>query len=197
MSYELAVIGASWGGLNALETVLPALPLRELDLAVAVAQHRSIDSQDGALGELLSRASGLAVQDADDKEPIVGGRIYLAPPDYHLLVEPGSFALSVDERVQYARPSVDVLFESAADAYGTRLIGIILTGANADGAEGLRRIKQRGGVAIVQAPESAERPEMPSAALAATDVDAVLPLEEIAPYVVELCTRARTEAARG
>ena len=151
----------------------------------------------GCSATCLSRASGLDVRDAGDKDPIVGGCIYLAPPDYHLLVEHGSFALSVDERVQFARPSVDVLFESAADAYGERAIGIILTGANADGAEGLRRLKQRGGVAIVQAPDSAERPEMPSAALAATEVDAVLPLDEIAPYVVELCSRTPAEATHG
>jgi two-component system chemotaxis response regulator CheB len=113
--------------------------------------------------------------------------VYLAPPDYHLLVERGSFALSVDERVQNARPSIDVLFESAADAYGEGVIGVILTGANQDGAAGLAKIKERGGVAIVQDPSGAERRTMPDAAIAATVADAVLPLDEIGRFIYGLC----------
>jgi two-component system chemotaxis response regulator CheB len=128
----------------------------------------------------------MRVRDADDKEPIVAGNVYLAPPDYHLLVEPGHFALSTDERVHHARPSIDVLFESAADAYGERVIGVILTGANQDGASGLARIKAAGGVAIVQDPRDSERREMPDAALAATEVDAVLALDEIGPFIYGL-----------
>jgi two-component system chemotaxis response regulator CheB len=126
------------------------------------------------------------VVEVEDKDLIAPGRVYLAPPDYHLLVEPGSFALSVDERVQYARPSIDVLFESAADAYGERVIGVVLTGANADGAAGLARIAKRGGAAIVQDPETAEAREMPAAALAAAPAT-VLPLESIGPHIAELC----------
>jgi two-component system chemotaxis response regulator CheB len=115
----------------------------------------------------------------------------VAPPDYHLLVEPGSFALSVDAPVQYARPSVDVLFESAADAYGAGTIGVLLTGANADGAAGLAAIKRAGGVAVVQDPRTAEAPQMPEAALRATPVDAVLAVSEIGPYI------HRADSARG
>ena len=125
--------------------------------------------------------------DVEDKSPIEPRHVYLAPSDYHLLVEPGSFALSVDERVQHARPSIDVLFESAADAYGERVIGVILTGANEDGAAGLARIKRRGGAAIVQDPGSAERRAMPDAAIAATVADAILPLEEIGRFLCSLC----------
>jgi two-component system chemotaxis response regulator CheB len=126
------------------------------------------------------------VREVDDKEAIEPRHVYLAPPDYHLLVERGSFALSTDERVQHARPSIDVLFESAADAYGERVIGIVLTGANEDGAAGLARIADRGGLAIVQDPESAERRAMPDAAIAA-GTPTVLPLEEIGPFVAARC----------
>jgi two-component system chemotaxis response regulator CheB len=113
--------------------------------------------------------------------------VYLAPPDYHLLVQRGSFALSTDERVQFARPSIDVLFESAAYAYGPGVIGIILTGANEDGAAGLAAVKRRGGVAVIQDPQDALRRAMPEAAVAATAADAVLPLGEIGKFVYGVC----------
>jgi two-component system chemotaxis response regulator CheB len=186
LSYELVTIGASWGGLRAIETVLCGLP-DAFPTPIAIAQHRAVDSGSGALARVLSLRSGLEVHEAGDKEPIEPGRVYVAPPDYHLLVERGSFALSVDERVQHARPSIDVLFETAAEAYAERAIGIILTGASEDGAAGLARIKARGGVAIVQDPVGAERRTMPDAAIAATMADAVLPLEEIGPFVYGLC----------
>lgn len=182
MTYDLIVIGASWGGLNAVTEIVAALP-EGFDCAVVVAQHRRTDTSAGGLASLLALRARMPVADVDDKSPIEPGCVYLAPPDYHLLVEPGYFSLSVDERVHHARPSIDVLFESAADAYGERVIGVILTGANEDGAAGLARIKARGGVAVVQDPRSAERHEMPAAALAATDVDAVLPLVEIGPFL--------------
>jgi two-component system chemotaxis response regulator CheB len=187
--YELVVIGASWGGLRAVGRLLDGLPER-LDVAFAVAQHRGAESRPGGLEELLQLHTPYAVREAGDKDPIEPGHVYVAPPDYHLLVEPGSFALSVDERVNYARPSIDVLFESASEAYRERLIGIVLTGANEDGAAGLALIKRRGGVAIVQDPLEAEAPAMPSAAIAAlsaTAADAVLPLAEIGPFVHGLC----------
>jgi two-component system chemotaxis response regulator CheB len=130
--------------------------------------------------------ANLPVSDADDKQPILPRHVYLAPPDYHLLIQRGWFSLSTEEHVHFARPSIDVLFESAADAYGEQVIGLILTGANQDGAAGLARIKERGGVAIVQDPSTAERGEMPDAALAATVADAVLPLEEIGPFLYGL-----------
>ncbi len=165
MSYELIVVGCSWGGLAALGRLLEHLP-DEVDVPIAIAQHRGPDSLRGALQAALQRHLARPVVEAADKDPIEPGHVYVAPPDYHLLVEVGSFALSVDERVQHARPSIDVLFESAADAYGAGVIGVVLTGANADGAAGLARIAARGGVAIVQDPETAEAREMPEAALA-------------------------------
>ena len=183
---DLVVIGSSWGGLEAVGRVLGGLPAG-FGAAVAVAQHRSPEFQDGALAGLLDARGPLAVREAQDKDPIEPGRVYLAPADYHLLVEPEGFALSIDERVQHSRPSVDVLFESAADAYGERAVGVVLTGANADGAAGLERIKARGGAAIVQDPEDAERPEMPRAAIATGAADRVLALAEIPRCLVELC----------
>ncbi len=196
MTYELIVIGASWGGLHAVGEILAALP-EDTDAAVVVAQHRRADAVEGGLAGLLRHRTSLPVADVDDKAPIERGRVYLAPPDYHLLVQSGYFSLSKDAHVHYARPSIDVLFESAADAYRERVIGVILTGANADGAKGLAEVKRRGGVAVVQDPGTAERREMPSAALAATAADAVLPLSEIGPFLyglVCLPTVARTEA---
>ena len=185
MTYDLIAIGASWGGLKAVGDILAALP-EDLDAAVVVAQHRGADVVDGGLASLLELRTRMPVADVDDKEPIESGHVYLAPPDYHLLIERGHFALSTDERVHHARPSIDVLFESAADAYGEHAIGVILTGANEDGAAGLARIRAVGGVAIVQDPRDSERREMPDAAIAATHVDAILPLEEIGPFLYGL-----------
>ena len=183
--YDLIVVGASWGGLSAVGQILAALP-EGFDCAVVVAQHRKGDTADGGLAGLLGLRTRMPVLDVHDKEPIQSGRVYLAPPDYHLLIQKGYFSLSTEERVKFARPSIDVLFESAADAYRERVVGVILTGANEDGARGLARIKQRGGVAVVQDPRSAERQEMPGAALAATDADAVLPIGEIGPFLYGL-----------
>jgi two-component system chemotaxis response regulator CheB len=183
--YELIVIGASSGGLGALERLLVALP-EGFRTPIALAQHRSVDSRSEALAEMLGRHAGVDACDVEDKQPLEPGKLYVAPPDYHLLVEHGSFALSVDEAVQYSRPSIDVLFDSAADVYGDRLIGVVLTGANADGAYGLGRVKRRGGATIVEDPATAERPEMPEAAIATGAADHVLPLDAIAPKLVEL-----------
>jgi two-component system chemotaxis response regulator CheB len=163
---------------------------------VVVAQHRASDPVEGGLAGLLEHRAHLPVSDANDKTSIEPGRVYLAPPDYHLLVQPGYFSLSTDERVHYARPSIDVLFESAADAYRERVIGVILTGANADGAAGLARIKRDGGVAVVQDPLTAERGEMPGAALAATAADAVLPLDQIGPFLYGLLCEPSSERVR-
>jgi two-component system chemotaxis response regulator CheB len=186
--YELICVGASWGGLDAVGRLLADLPA-EVDLPVVVAQHRHATSPPGGLADLLRLRIRRPVQDVEDKMPIERGNVYLAPPDYHLLVQRDSFALSTDDRVQFARPSIDVLFESAAYTYGPGVIGIILTGANEDGAAGLARIKERGGVAIVQDPEGATRRAMPDAAIAVTDTDAVLPLEEIASFLYGLCAK--------
>jgi two-component system chemotaxis response regulator CheB len=186
MSYDVIAIGASWGGLRAVGTVLDGLS-DEVDAAIVVAQHRGPSTARGALESLLQLRVRRPVSEPHDKEPLERCRVYVAPADYHLLVERGHFALSTDERVSYARPSIDVLFESVAQAYRERAIGIVLTGANEDGAAGLAAIKARGGVAIVQDPEGAERRTMPDAALALTAADAVLPLAEIPMFLHGLC----------
>jgi len=186
MSYDLIVIGASWGGLQAVGRVLSDLPA-DVEVPIVVAQHRHPDSLEGTLAQLLQAQIGRPVLDVEDKLRIEPRHVYVAPPDYHVLIEPTSFALSVDERVRFARPSIDVLFESAADAYGAGVIGIILTGANDDGARGLARIKRQGGVALVQDPAEAARRAMPDAAIAATVADAILPLDEIGKFVYGLC----------
>jgi two-component system chemotaxis response regulator CheB len=181
----MVAIGASWGGLHALEVVLGTLP-EGFPIPIAIAQHRAVDSGSGALSRMLSLRSGVEVLEASDKEPIESGRVYVAPPDYHLLVEPYGFALSTDEAVQYSRPSIDVLFDTAADTYGESLIGVILTGANADGAYGLQRVKRRGGITVVQDPATADKREMPEAAIATGAADHVVPLEQIGPKLAEL-----------
>jgi two-component system chemotaxis response regulator CheB len=193
-SYELVVVGASWGGLTAISELLQALP-DELAAAVAIVQHRGPEPEPGLYTTLLQRRTSRPVAEVSDKEPIRARHVYVAPADYHLLVEPGFFSLSTEERVMYARPSIDVAFESAADAYRERVIGIVLTGANADGAAGLARIKRAGGVAIVQDPRTAAAAVMPEAALAATTVDAVLPLSELGRFLHELAREpARVQA---
>ncbi len=184
MIFELVVIGASWGGLKATEILLSGLP-KDFPLAIAIAQHRHRNARE-LLSELLQEHSLLPVVEVEDKLAIVPGHIYLAPADYHLLVEPGNFALSTEAPVHYSRPSIDLLFESAADAYTHRAIGVILTGANQDGAQGLAALKRRGGLAIVQEPTEAESSFMPTAAIAATQVDHILPLAEIAPCLIKL-----------
>ena len=180
MAFELVVIGASLGGLQALETLLAGLP-QAFPLPVVVVQHRHKDSSD--LVALLQRYSLLPVSEVEDKEEIRPGRVYLAPADYHLLIEASHFALSLEAPVEYARPSIDVLFESAAEAYAERVIGIILTGASQDGAQGLAKIKASGGLTVVQSPATAEGQTMPAAAIAATQVDQILPLSEIALFL--------------
>lgn len=181
MEYKIVVIGASLGGLNALEVILPRLP-KNLPVAIAIAQHRH-RSSDRELVDYLQENSLLPVIEAEDKQPIIPGVVFLAPADYHLLVEPGYFALSTDAPVTYARPSIDVLFESAADVYGAQVIGIILTGASHDGAKGLAKIQNYGGTVIVQKPDTAECPIMPEAAIKAAKIPQVLPLDEIASFL--------------
>ncbi len=185
MTLELVALGASWGGLQAIEAVLAALPA-DFRPAVVIAQHRPNDGRDGVLEHLLDGRCELDVCEAEDKQALAPGRVVVAPADYHLLVEPGSVSLSVDEPLHYSRPSIDVLLGSAADAYGERAAGVILTGANADGARGLAKIAARGGSAIVQDPNTAERREMPDAALWATPEARVLPLGRIGAALVAL-----------
>lgn len=186
---ELIVIGCSLGGMYALQAILAPLP-SDFCVPIVVAQHRHKRSNE-QLPAFFRRATQLKVVDADDKLWVEPGHVYLAPADYHLLVERngarGELSLSVDDAVRYSRPSIDVLFESAADAYGSHVIGVILTGANEDGARGAKRIKQRGGSVLVQDPKTAEAPAMPQATIDAVRVDRILPLDQIAPHLVELC----------
>jgi two-component system chemotaxis response regulator CheB len=179
---DLVVIGTSLGGMRALERVLSALAL-DFPLAIAIVQHRGVDVAQSQLSRILQLKCALPVYECNDKEPIVGGRVYLAPPDYHLLIDEGRFALSVDERVYYARPSIDVLFESAADIYREAVLGVLLTGASGDGTRGAGRIKARGGQVVAQEPSTAEAPVMPQSAISAGLVDHVLPLDEIGAYL--------------
>ncbi|MCU1277665.1 MAG: chemotaxis response regulator containing a CheY-like receiver domain and a methylesterase domain [bacterium] len=181
---RVVVVGTSMGGMHALEIVLRGLR-PDFALPIAIVQHRGADAsaQQSQLAGLLQLHCALPVVEANDKEPMSGGRVYLGPPDYHLLVDDGRFALSVDDRVSHARPSVDVLFESAADSYREGVLGIILTGDGGDGAHGATCIKRRGGMVIAQDPRTAEAPSMPQRAIAAGAVDHVLPLADIAPYL--------------
>jgi two-component system chemotaxis response regulator CheB len=181
----LVAIGASWGGLQAVEAVLGALPA-DFAVPVVIAQHRQTGSSDGTLVRLLGARCALTVREAEDKQELEPGVVLVAPADYHLLVETGTVALSVDAPLNFSRPSIDVLFGSAADAYAEHTVGVVMTGANADGALGLARIAGRGGVAIVQDPETAERREMPDAALWATPEARVLALEQIGPELARL-----------
>ena len=188
---ELVAVGTSLGGLQALTALLGTLPAN-LGVPLVIVQHRAVTTDPGGLARLLQDATGLVVVEADDKMPLEAGRAYLAPADYHLLVEErGLLALSTDPPVRAARPSIDVLFETASDAYGDALLGVLLTGASADGAEGLAAIKARGGRAIVEDPATAECGTMPAAGLKATAVDYVLPLAQIGAHVVTMVEGTR------
>ena len=182
--FDIVVIGASLGGLEALKTICSGIS-EGFPLPVVIVQHRSAYKDDKLLCQILQEHSRLPVGEVEDKEAILGGKIYIAPSDYHLLVEKGGFALSTDMPVEYARPSINVLFESAADAYGDKTIGVVLTGANEDGANGVKRIKDRGGMVIVQDPATAESPLMPQAAIDVCKADYIVPLREIAPLLMK------------
>ena len=187
------MIGTSWGGLDAVSRILDGLD-DAVRQPIVVVQHRSAESEDGALAHLLSHHTRRIVADPDDKTELEPYHVYLGPPNYHVLVEEGHIALSTDEPVQYARPSIDVMLESAAESYRERCIGVVLTGANDDGARGLARVAELGGTAIVQDPADATRDEMPRAALAAVPSARVARAAEIAPLLVELCGTAKVPA---
>jgi len=181
-SYQAVVVGASAGAVEALSIVLPALP-PAFKLPVIVVVHIPPDKQ-SVIANLFSAKCQLAVKEAEDKEPIVGGTIYFAPPDYHVLVEASkTLSLSNDEPVLFSRPSIDVLFESAADVYGPELIGVVLTGANQDGAKGTQAVLEAGGVGLIQVPETAFASAMPDAAIRACPTARVLSLEAIADFL--------------
>ena len=187
MASEIAVIGTSWGGLAALHQVLAALP-KSFALPIVVVQHRHKDSGQ-FLPRVLQEDTRLCVCEVEDKAPIVGGNVYIAPANYHVLVERGHLALSTEEPVAFSRPSIDVTFISAADAYRAAAVGIVLTGANSDGARGLKRIADRGGVAIVQQPDTAESPVMPNAALSFVPAAHVLTLTGIGTFLGSLAVK--------
>ena len=182
--YEIAVVGTSWGGLAALRELVSCLP-GDLPIPVVVIQHRHKHS-DSALPQLLQDRTPLRVCEVEDKTPIEPGAVYVAPADYHLLVEPDYFTLSVEDPIRYSRPSIDHTFSSAADVFGAKTIGVVLTGANADGTAGLRRIAERGGMTIVQEPVTAESPTMPTSALKAVPSSRVLTIDLIGGAIAEL-----------
>ena len=182
--YEIVVIGTSWGGLSAVSTVVADLP-PTFALPLVVVQHRSPDAP-GVLAELLQLRTRLKVVEVEDKQPVLPGHVLVAPPNYHLLFDRGVCSLTTDAPVRYSRPSIDVTFTSAADEYGRRAIGVVLTGANEDGSLGLKRIADRGGHAIVQDPSTAESAVMPQSALRAVTRARVLPLSRIAGHLVTI-----------
>lgn len=190
MARTLVLVGASLGGLDALVAVLgslaPAFPW-----PVAVVQHRSAEDSGDTFGAALQQACPLPVYEVEDKDPIVDGRVYLGPPDYHLLVERDAFALSTEARVSLARPSIDVLFDSAVASFEGSLIAVVLTGSSSDGARGAARVKGAGGVVLVQDPTTAESPVMPRAAIAAMSPDVVLPLGAIGEHLNRLAAGVR------
>ncbi len=185
MDFKIVVAGTSLGGLKAITALLSALP-ENFSLPLVVIQHREYASGELLKG-LLQKVTCLPVQEVEDKDAILPGRIYLAPPDYHLLIDRGEFALSIDDPVTFARPSVDVAFDSAAASYGQGVLAVILTGAGRDGAAGAASIEAFGGVVLVQDPSSAEAKSMPQAAIAATKAAHVLPLAEIISFLHQNC----------
>jgi two-component system chemotaxis response regulator CheB len=180
---DAVAIGASAGGVEALSVLLPAVPAG-LRAAILIVLHLPRERA-SVLSEIFSSKCARPVREAVDKEPVEPGTVYFAPPDYHLLVDRAGpagaqLALSADELVNFSRPSIDVLFESAADVYGRRLLGIILTGANHDGAAGLAAVHEASGITVVQHPDTAQSSLMPMAAIKRSPVDYVLTLDQIA-----------------
>ena len=189
MPYKAIVIGSSAGGLQALKTIISGLSTG-FDMPVIITQHLS-SSSDNYLVHFLNQFTHLSVKEADEKEVISKGHVYIAPPNFHLLVEEDfTLSLNVEEKVNFARPSIDVLFETAAEAYKNQLIGIILTGANHDGTKGIVLIKQKGGYTIAQNPETAEAPTMPQTAINTGFIDQILTLDEIPVLLNEICRRS-------
>jgi len=191
MAFQFIAVGASLGGLKALTTVLGGLQ-KDFPLPIAVVQHRSHEDSE-SLASLLGTRTQLPVVEVDDKETIREGHVYICPSNYHLAVEGNYFALSADAPVLCARPSIDVLFESAAESFRDSVIGVLLTGMSKDGTAGLKRIKEVGGYAVVQDPFAAEGQVMPQAAIDSVAVDKILPLEDIACFLATLCAGQRTE----
>ncbi|MFN2637237.1 MAG: chemotaxis protein CheB [Gemmatimonadaceae bacterium] len=184
MPYSIITVGTSWGGLAALTHLLGDLP-EDFSIPIVVVQHRSKDSE-RLLSQLLQDSTSLNVCEIEDKDPLRAGTVHLAPSNYHVLVESGYLSLTIEEPIRFSRPSIDVLFASAADTYRSEAIGVVLTGANEDGARGLAHIVKRGGRALVQDPKTAEIPIMPEAAVRAVPNAEVLPLEGLALRLISL-----------
>lgn len=185
MKYKAIVIGVSSGGLNILKILLPALPA-DFCLPIIIVQHVGAHSKNYWI-DLLNGMCKLTIKEADEKEIITKGNVYIAPANYHLLVEKDhTLSLSTEQKVNFARPSIDVLFESAAEAYKDKLIGIILTGSNNDGANGLKKVKEGGGLTIVQDPHTAESSYMPASAIAAISPDYILSIEKMINLLIGL-----------
>ena len=183
--YEAIVIGVSAGGLAVLTVILQVLPA-DYPLPLIVTQHRSKEERD-LLEEVLQARCAIRIRQADEKEAIAGGAVYLAPADYHLLIEEDrTFSLSSDAPVNFSRPSIDLLFETAAEVYGEKLVGIILTGASRDGAAGIKTIRDKGGFTIAQDPARAPFPLMPRAAIDTGSVQSILAPEEIGEYLLQV-----------
>jgi two-component system, chemotaxis family, protein-glutamate methylesterase/glutaminase len=182
--YEIILAGTSWGGLQALSSLVSALPA-DFALPLVLVQHRHREAN-SLLSSLLQDRTSLPVCEVEDKLTIEPGTIYIAPADYHLLVERGQFGLTLDEPVRFSRPSIDVTFSSAADAYGRAAVGAVLTGANADGAAGLRRVADRGGLTLVQDPATAESKAMPEAAIRSVPTATVLALPELVRFIADM-----------
>ena len=186
-SFRCIVVGTSAGGLAALTEILSPLP-KNFPVPILVVQHLSPVDTESYFVTYLNESCKLKVIEATDNEIIEKGIVYIAPANYHLLIEEnGVLSLSVDRKVNFSRPSIDVLFESAADVYKSRLIGIILTGANSDGARGIKYIKELGGLTIVQDPVTAETDTMPKAAIKNSPIDYILPLDQIVSLLVKIC----------
>jgi two-component system chemotaxis response regulator CheB len=185
-AYLAVAIGCSAGGLDALSIVLPSLPAA-FPVPLVIVQHTSPRAM-SRLHTILKGKCAIDVREADEKIEPQPGVAYLAPPNYHLLMElDGTFSLSVDERVNYSRPAIDVMFETAAELYRSGLIGVVMTGASADGSRGLARIKALGGYTVVQDPKEAHSAVMPKSAIKAAEPHAVLPLRDIGPMLIRLC----------
>lgn len=182
--YELLVIGGSAGSLEVVIQLLPAIP-SGFHLAIIIVMHRR--SGESILTELLSEKTSLPVKEVEEKDPVLPGNIYIAPGDYHLLIENDkTFSLDFSEKVNYSRPSIDVTFESAAEVYGDKLIGLLLSGANADGTEGLKCIKAKGGLTVVQNPSDASVSYMPQQAVDDVEVDYILDTKGIIQLVKDI-----------
>lgn len=190
MSYDIVAVGCSLGGLKALMDIVCPLP-DHFPLPIVVVQHRASDADDEALVELLRSRCTLRFETVEDKAPVHPSTVYLAPADYHVLVDEEGFALSTQERLHFSRPSIDVLFSSVADTYGPRAIGVLLTGASGDGAQGLLEMRKAGGFTIVQDPDQATSPVMPRAAIRIGAAEQVAATADIGPLLEKLAGEGR------